>query len=191
MNKTKLNTNLTTLAIVICAFGFVAKLWDLAGFQLIPFDKGGGTPYYFSKSIVESKETNAYIGKYRTMYGDLSYSSTSCVPPIKEAFIEWQYYRHINPASDRDRGRYWYELDDNATRIIIVFNDSIYNVQSGKGWHIKHFRECYPLYINEFETTEIPDTLTLELYYYDRIHPDSIIEVPMGTIKLTRDLDSE
>lgn len=189
MNKTKLNTNLTTLAIILCVFGFVAKVWDLAGFQLIPLQKGGWNQNYFSKSIVESKETNAYIGKYKIIYGDLSYSDILCIPPIKEAFIERQYYRHKNP--DSDRGPYWYELDADASEIIIVFNDSIYNVQPDKDFYIKNFNNCYPHFVKRLQISEIPDTITLELLYYDKNQSNTIIEIPIGTIRLTRDLDSE
>ncbi len=183
--KNLIDTVLTTLVVIICALGIVIKLWVWTDTKL---DKGWNSSY-ISHSISESKEMGAYICRYETISGDLSYPSESLyIPPIKEAFTEWQYYRHRNTDSDKDP--YWYELKNNATEIIIIFNDSIRKAQSVDDWYIRNFAGSFPCYFKCFQPKEIPDTIALELYYRDRNHTDSIIEVPMGTIKLRR-MDSD
>lgn len=184
MKKSLIYALLTATATIV--LGITVILWILS--DLFPFHKTWNSDY-ISHSISESKEMGAYICRYEPISGDLAYPSESLyVPPIKEAFTEWQYYRHRNTDSDKDP--YWYELKNNATEIIIIFNDSIRKAQSGDDWYIRNFAGSFPCYFKCFQPKEIPDTIALELYYRDRNNPDSIIEVPMGTIKLRR-MDSD
>lgn len=179
--KNLIDTVLTTLVVIICALGIVIKLWVWTDTKL---DKGWNSSY-ISHSISESKEMGAYICRYETISGDLSYPSESFyIPPIKEAFAEYEYLQFQNKKS-KDIP-YTYKILDDYRSVVVIFDDSIKRSRSYYKWDIKQLGGSFPQYAVSKQTTSVPDTLVLDLYYYDRSIPDSLIEVPIGNIKLKR-----
>lgn len=182
MKHYKINSILVALAIWISAIGLGFKILKWTG--VLPF-RSSWSNIYFSHSIAESKEMGVYICRYELISGDLSYPSESLyIPPIKEAFAEYKYLRFRNKNS---KGiPYTYKIIDDYRRVVVIFDDSIKRSRSYYKWDIKQLGGFFPKYSVSKQTTSVPDTLVLDLYYYDRSIPDSLIEVPIGNIKLKR-----
>ena len=187
MKKIKFYYIAKVLSFIILAaiFGIILNvitLWVWTGCPT-KIIKTGWHSYYISKSIAESKEKNAYICQYKQISRHMSYPSSLYVPPIKEAFAEKSYDRYINKDENSGDNPYIFKIREDWMRVVVMFDDSIKKPQSYFNWHIKNLGGFFPEYSKGRQNMELPDTLILDLYY---VIPDSIVSVPMGTIRLKR-----